>query len=195
MANVRNQYVVTGRYMDGTRVVGYHLIGTNGVSRRYQREEFALLVGAGKVKDCAGRVNDSDNSENGGTVQFWGVNGLNLSALPQKNAQNPEAVKNVSNTNVNPNQFQLVQLICRDDNMKVVVGYVVATSDGQRAMVKRDRVLQMAKNNLIANARVQMANGKVILRSRDPSSKLTDLPRISVSQANSKSHTERAESA
>lgn len=188
MANVRNEYVVTGRYMDGTRVVGYHLIGTNGVSRRYQREEFAFLVGAGKVKDCAGRINDQDVAEEGNNVQFWGTNGLNIQALPQKSVQNPDEVRSVGrvNPNVNPNQCQLVQLICRDDDMKVIVGYVAVTSDGQKAMLKREKVLQMAKNNLIANARLQMANGKPILRSRDPKAKLTDLPRIQVSQANGK---------
>ena len=70
--------------------------------------------------------------------------------------------------------------------MKVIVGYVAVTSDGQKAMLKREKVLQMAKNNLIANARLQMANGKPILRSRDPKTKLTDLPRIQVSQATGK---------
>lgn len=188
MANVRNEYVVTGRYMDGTRVVGYHLIGTNGISRRYQREEFAFLVGAGKVKDCAGRINDQDVAEEGNNVQFWGTNGLNIQALPQKSVQNPDEIRSVgrANPNVNPNQCQLVQLICKDDDMKVIVGYVAVTSDGQKAMLKREKVLQMAKNNLIANARLQMANGKPILRSRDPKVKLTDLPRIQVSQATGK---------
>lgn len=186
------KYMVVGRYMDGTRVVGYHLKLSNGTHKRYSREALAFLVAEGVVLNCSGRIEES----NGGSIQFCGKNGTNLQTLPVQKVSELPKKKQESNVESHEhmdkilkskeNKMNITHLVCHDSDSRIVLGYIVKNADGRQSYVDRREILKIAACGLIANVRVQKANGKVILRSADNNNKISNLPRVKYSKVTGK---------
>lgn len=186
------KYMIVGRYMDGTRVVGYHLKLSNGTHRRYSREALAFLVAKGVVLNCSGRIEES----NGGSIQFCGKNGTVLTDLPiQKVSELPKKKKEFNEEShqhmekvlkSEEAKVAITHLVCHDDDSRVILGYIVKNANNHQQYVDRQSIKKIAACGLILNARVQKANGKVILRSSDDNAKLTDLPKVKYSKITGK---------
>lgn len=164
MGAKRTEYHIVGRYMDGKEVTAYHLQSLDtGKAGRYTREQVAYLVGRGQVTNCEGQIYQDKLLLRG--------KGISLEDLPvqQENGDlsrtdNLGKIRRGTNTNDALTQVMIVGSIVRGRN---VLGYVIQNAGGGQAKVERDRLIELARAGRVGNARVQMYNGKPILKGVD----------------------------
>lgn len=176
MAN-KIMYTIVGRYMDGKEVTGYHLIAEDrGNSGFYTKEQVYFLVGRGQVVNCSGQIFKDK-------VLLRGI-GVDLNTLPVKQVNGglsrTESIGKIRRGTTDEqamSQIMIVQAIVNGQN---TVGYVLENAGKVRRPANRATVLQMAEAGRIGNARVQRANGKIILRG--VGTNLNELPTVPVSQ-------------
>lgn len=164
MGAKRTEYQIVGRYMDGKEVTAYHLQSLDtGKAGRYTREQVAYLVGRGQVTNCEGQIYQDKLLLRG--------KGISLEDLPvqQENGDlsrtdNLGKIRRGTNTNDVLTQVMIVGSIVRGRN---VLGYVIQNAGGGQAKVERDRLIELARAGRVGNARVQMYNGKPILKGVD----------------------------
>jgi hypothetical protein len=160
--------------MNGKEVVGYHLQSMDtGKSKRFSKEQVCFLVGNGQVTNCTGQIYQD-------SVLLRGV-GISLESLPvqQENGTisrtgNVGKVRRGASAEDVMNQFIIVGSIVKGRN---VLGYTIQNAGGGQANVGRDELLQLAKEGKIGNARVQMYNGRLILKGVGVD--LSQLPKVS----------------
>lgn len=173
------KYLIVGKYIetndDKEKVVGFQVRQNDGAEdKKYSVEEMAYLIGLGQVVNCQGFVNDRT-----GEFVFRGIG--NLPIVGEDTTKVALRAKAAAGS--------ITKLVYNDNDIRSIIAYQVKTPSGKLQIMKRDAVIKIAKEGLLANARVQMANGKVILRSADKQNKLTDLPRISATEAGLVTHT------
>ena len=161
MAAKRTQYQIVGRYMDGKEVTAYHLQSLEtGKQGKYSREQVAYLVGRDQVTNCEGQIYKDK-------LLLRGV-GISLDSLPVQ--QEDGALSRTSgvghirrNTSAEDvmTQLMIVGVLVRGRN---VMGYVVQNAGGGTTQVDRSKLLEAARAGRIGNARVQMYQGKPILK-------------------------------
>ena len=166
MANITNTgkitYSIVGRYMNGSAVSAYHIIGSDGKELKASRELVCFLVGKGVVTNCKGQMN-------GGDVALRGV-GVNLTEIPVKNERTGKITRTDNLGNVkpkNPNDsriFTQLMICARLFQDGRCLGYVVRDAGGTEKKLERSVVLKLAADKKIGNARINMANGTPILR-------------------------------
>lgn len=157
----RAMFQIVGRYMSGSSVTGYHLQSLEtGKSGKYSKEQVCLLIGRGQITNCDGQIYKD-------TVLLRGVN-CQIEALPviQEDGSLSRAdglgrVKRGTSAQDAVTNVNIVGVIRSGRNN---VGYVVANAGGGTYKFARDKVMLLAKEGRIGNARVQMHNGKAILR-------------------------------
>lgn len=155
------KYTIVGRYMDGIKVAGYHLLENDGSARRFSREQVIYLVGRGDVANCKGQIYKEE-------VLLRGV-GVNLNDLPvvndrtggMKNTENLGRVARGATTEQALAQFLIVGRIVVDGK---TIGFTVRNAGGVEYNLKREKVELMASKLMIGNARVQTYKGRNILR-------------------------------
>lgn len=175
------EYSLVGRYMNGTTCVGYQLTDMEGgMARKVTREQMAFLVGAGRVVNCTGQINQDDVIIRG--------KGFDVRSLPVQQASG--ALKGTSGighvrrgTNAADAMSQVLAIgaIVSGRNC---VGYVMKNAGGMVRGVSRQEVLKMAQAGRIGNMRVQNYQGKLLLRGNGLD--LNTLPKMSVQEAASK---------
>lgn len=158
----RAMYQIVGRYMDGSEVVGYHLQSLeSGKAERYNREITAYLVGRGQVSNASGQVYKGELLLRG--------EGVKISELPVFNENTGELSnlngvgrvrKNASAADV-MTMLKLTGIIVKG---RSVVGYEVSNNAGAKKNLSRADVIKLAVAGQIGNARVQMNDGKELLR-------------------------------
>lgn len=161
MGAKRIEYQIVGRYMDGKEVTAYHLQSLDtGKAGRYTREQVAYLVGRGQVTNCEGQIYQDKLLLRG--------KGISLEELPvqQENGDLTRAdslgkIRRGTNAHDALTQVMIIGSIVRGRN---VLGYVIQNAGGGQARVERDRLIEMARAGRVGNARVQMYNGKPILK-------------------------------
>ena len=163
MANIigakKITYSIVGRYMHGSAVSAYHIIGSDGKEFKASRELVCFLVGKGLVTNCKGQMNDGD-------IVLRGV-GINLTELPVLNERTGKVsnVDNVKAQDINDKkifiQFKITARLFQDGKC---VGYVVRDAGGTEKKLERSVVLKLASDKKISNARINMVNGVPILR-------------------------------
>lgn len=158
---VKQQYQLVGRYMDESRVVGYHLQDlTTGKSGRFDRETMCFLVGRGSVTNVKGRIYQ-------GKVLFEGV-GMEIKDLPVVNEgtnqlRRGQNIRNVKGQGVQDKLEQLM-IVGVLKSGRTPVAYVLRNQGGGTKQVSRDEIIALAKVGKISNVRVQQWNGKILLR-------------------------------
>jgi hypothetical protein len=178
MGAKRTQYQIVGRYMNGQEVTGYHLQSLDtGKSGMYTREQVAYLVGRDQVTNCSGQIYKDK-------VLLRGI-GMSLEDLPVQQEDGSLTrtssvghIRRGATTGDVMTQVIIVGVITDGRN---VVGYQVQNSGGGTGQVSRDKLLELARAGRIGNARVQMYQGKPILKGINCD--LKQLPKISVNQA------------
>lgn len=161
MGAKRVEYQIVGRYMDGKEVTAYHLQSIDtGKAGKYSREQVAYLVGRGQVTNCSGQIYQD-------RVLFRGV-GCSLDDLPVQQEDGTlsrlSGVGHVRKGTSNEDAMTQVMLAGRIVRGRNVLGYIVKNAGGATATVNKDRLLELAKNGRIGNARVQNYAGKQILK-------------------------------
>ena len=163
----RVQYQVVGRYMDGKRVTGYHLMSTEkDKSGKYTKEQVAYLVGRGQITNCTGQM--IKNKDGWSDFLLRATSGASLDSLPVVNEEGKlsrtDAIGHVRrNTSAADamTQYKIVGVLTMGKN---IAGYVIQNSGGGTKKISRAALLEEAKAGRIGNARVQKYDGKYILK-------------------------------
>lgn len=161
MVNPKVIYKVTGRYMNGQKIIGYHLVGEDGSQAQESKERVIWLIGKGIISNM--RIQNGPN----GDVILRGK-GINLNNLPvydpnKDKFRNNASSQEVANTNVstskssvagaNPmGQFTIKKRIMLKNKC---LGYEVQDHTGAITRKKRESVIKLATQKLISNAIVQ----------------------------------------
>ena len=175
MGAKRVEYQIVGRYMDGKEVTAYHLQSLeNGKAGRYTKEQTIFLVGRGQVTNCEGQIYQDK-------VLLRGK-GISLEDLPvqQENGDLSRTtgvgkVRRGTAAGDAMTQVMIVGSLVRGRN---VLGYIIQNAGGGTTQIDRDKLLVLAREGRVGNARVQMYQGKPILKGVDCD--LSALPRQEV---------------
>lgn len=161
MVNPNVVYRVTGRYMDGQKVIGYHLVGEDGSQAQESRDRVIWLIGKGVITNM--RVQLGADGE-----AILRGKGINLNNLPvydpnkdkyrntessQQAANSGVSVRKSSVAGVSPmGQYTITHRIMIKNKC---LGYQLIDYSGAVTRKKRDEVIKLAIQKLISNAVVQ----------------------------------------
>lgn len=182
-------YRVTGRYMSGSAVEAYHLVGEDGSQMRANKERIIYLIGRGQIENMRLQSNGSELIIRG--------KGINLNSLPifdtnKNNFRDNPASQAVAATNVSPkkdsgiNVMGQMRLVKRIMYKTSCLGYIVADVNGVEKKIDRNRVIKLATQKLISNAVVQRWSPKGSTQSqlilRGVGCDINQLPVVTVDQ-------------
>ena len=161
MSAKRTEYQIVGRYMNGKEVTAYHLQSIEtGKAGRYTKEQVVYLVGRDQITNCTGQIYQDK-------VLLRGK-GMSLDDLPVqqedgtlKRTDSIGRVKKGTSTEDAMTQFMIVGTLKVGRN---TVGYVIQNAGCGIKKIKRQQVIELAKAGRIGNARVQVYQGKELLR-------------------------------
>lgn len=161
MLNPNTIYRVTGRYMDGQKLIGYHLVGEDGSQAQEGRDRVIWLIGKGIISNMRIQLG------NDGEAIIRGK-GINLNTLPvfdpnknkYRNTENSQAVahsnvsvKSSSVQDVSPmGQYKIVRRIMLKNKC---LGYELQDYSGAVSRKKREDVMKLAVQKLVCNAVAQ----------------------------------------
>lgn len=158
MAYTNLTYRVTGRYMTGSNVTAYHLVGEDGSQTTASKERIIYMIGKGQIENM--------RLQSYGDEMILRGKGINLNTLPvfdtnKGNFRNNQASQAVAQTNVQPKknsginpmgQLTITKRIMYKTNC---LGYMVKDLSGKEKKFSRNRVVELATQRLISNAIVQ----------------------------------------
>lgn len=161
MVNPNVIYRVTGRYMDGQKIIGYHLVGDDGSQAQESRDRVIWLIGKGLISNMRIQIGPDNEAIIRGK-------GINLNSLPvydptknkYRNTESSQAVANSSVStkkstvqNANPmGQYKILKRIMLKNKC---IGYEMIDYSGTITRKKREDVIKLAVQKLISNAIVQ----------------------------------------
>ena len=158
MINPGILYKVTGRYMDGQNVIGYHLVGEDDSQSKESKDRVIYLIGKGIITNMRVQIGTDDK------VIIRGK-GVNLNNLPVydigkdkfRNSEQSQiaAHSNVSVPNSNAAQMGQYRIVKRIMLKNKCLGYEVQDYTGALTRKKRSQVIQLATQRLLSNAIVQ----------------------------------------
>ena len=161
MGAKRTQYQIVGRYMSGKEVTGYHLQSIEtGKSGKFSRDQVAFLIGREQITNCTAQIYQDK-------VLLRGK-GMSLEDLPiqyedgtTKNTEQLGKIAKGADASQVMEKFIVVGAIKSGRN---TVGYIIQNAGCGIKRIKRQQVIELAQQGKIANARVQMYQGKALLR-------------------------------
>ena len=183
-------YRVVGRYMTGSAVYGYHLVGIDGSQIKASKERVIYMIGKGLVENMRVQSSESEMILRG--------KGVNLNTLPvydlSKDAfRDNKQSQDVANTNVQPkkdsgiNPMGQMEITKRIMYKNTCLGYMVKDRSGKEIKLSRDKVIELSVEKLISNATVQKytdnSTGKTKLILRGAGRDLTEIPALVVDEA------------
>ncbi len=150
-----DKYKVVARYMDGVKVLGYHLIDSYGNGQPVKKDIVEQMAMEKQIINCIAQRYK-------GAIVMKGTD-CKLTALPviDANSGKVKGADQVSEESKNKNKLEITARITKG---KVTVGYVLRDRKGVEHKVKREDVLTLARDKKIINARAQMFNGELVLR-------------------------------
>lgn len=160
MFNPNTIYNVTGRYMEGQKIVGYHLLGEDGSQAQETKERVIYLIRKGLISNM--RIQMDANNE--AIIRGKGINLNNLPVydLGKQQFRNNAISQSAANTkvhvkgtvaNANPmGQYKILKRIMYKQNC---LGYELQDYSGAITRKKRDAVINLAVQKLISNAVAQ----------------------------------------
>lgn len=152
-------YSVIGRYMDGQRVTGYHLMGSDGSQLQVNKDRAIFMISNGVIDNM--RIQTDTSTDKSGIIIRG--KGINLNKLPvydenkgkfrgsQEQAVNKgEASRDNRVTTVG--QFRIVNRIMQGTQC---IGYTVVDGTGKEHRYSRKVILDLGLKKLLSNAEVQ----------------------------------------
>lgn len=174
-------YTLTGRYMRGAEVVGYHVISGWGKQRRLSKDQFIFMLGQCKITNCTGQLYKD-------SVIVRGINGVNINELPVYDEVSKSVRRFEEVTNVKPMNGEMdkvlgqVTLVARIMEGRNNIGFEVRNYGGQIGRLERAKILDLADRRLITNAISHKINknGEAKRILRGVGQDLRDLPTINI---------------
>lgn len=181
-------YSVVGRYMVGSKVSGYHVIGSDGSNEQLTKNQLIRLVFKDKITNC--RVQMCND------CPILRGKGIDLAKLPvyDEVTQKLRAGNSLVDTSeTDPNKvFGKLSIKARLTENGKTVGYMVEDISGTQKRLSTSRVLELALDGQIGNA--------TILNNDEPTLKgigceLESLPaiKVKIESSNRKEFIERRE--
>lgn len=182
-------YRVVGRYMAGSTVTSYHLVGSDGSQVHVTKDRLVYMIVKGLVENM--RVQAS------GSEMILRGKGINLNKLPiydekKQEFRGNEASQGAASTNVAPkrgsgvNPMGQLKITKRILYKTSCLGYMVVDFSGKEMKLSREKVIDLARERLISNATVQRYNepgvSKPKLILRGAGCDLTELPVLIVDE-------------
>ena len=155
-------YRVTGRYMVGSEIAAYHLVGDNGSTLIVNRDKAILMISRGLIENM--RV-----QYNGNSVIVRGK-GVNLNTLPVFDTNKDRFRGNKIQRQDKANIMSKYTIVKRIMVKTSCVGYVISDISGKELKLNRQKIIEFAIKGLITNAEAKkytQANEqqpKVVLR-------------------------------
>lgn len=151
---MNSNFKVTGRYMTGSEVTGYHLVDDNGNSLTVSRDKVIVMITRGLIENMRLQY----DSNGGVLVRGKGVNILSLPVFDLKTSSFRET--NAPKTGVtakavvnNPMaQYSVTKRIMYKTSC---VGYIITDASGREAKVNREKTYEFALKGLLTNADAQ----------------------------------------
>lgn len=164
MANQRNliregQLKVVGRYMDGSKIVGYHVSGANGGGDRVTTEQLYSLIKKGQIQNVTAQLYN-------GKPLFRGADGFKMSDLPVYDIKKGEYKNTSGDIRGKKDNGSLGKLTAK---VRLMVGntlVAVVCTDGSNTerVVPKRKFEELAFNGNIYNAKAQTYKGKLLIR-------------------------------
>lgn len=169
----KKQYEIVGRHMSGKRVVGYDIKSLeSNKQKNLTRGQIAFLAGAKQLSNCTGQLYGKD-------VILRLTDGKSMASLPTINEAINKEEKGAKNDMANTSKSKDTKgsVFQRVMYGKKCLGYDVKNIDGSTSTLLRGSVMIAAKKHKLENVRLQMYNGKPLLRSTPGSTPLSELPK------------------
>lgn len=158
MLNTNVRYTVTGRYMDGQRLVAYHLVGEDGSQAKETKERVIVLIQQGLITNM--RIQVGTNGE--AIIRGKKINLNNLPVFDEGKQQfrNNDISQSAANSSVsvkkstvaNANQMGQYKILKRIMMKNKCLGYEMQDMSGKITRKKREDVVNLAAQKLISNA-------------------------------------------
>ena len=145
MTNGLVTYTVVGRYMDGTNVVGYHFIGTDGEEMSATKSRTIYIIEKGLVDNMRTQRGESGNMDE----MIIRGKGVNLKTLPVYDMNKQSLRGTEADTKIG--KFEITHRIMRGNKC---MGYQVTCSDNSTKKLDRKKILELASKGEISNAEV-----------------------------------------
>lgn len=144
-------YRVVGRYMNGSNVTGYHLIGSDGSQIRVTKDYIVYLIGKGVVENMRVQAN--------GNKLILRGRGVNLNELPIYDEKREEFRGNNKGKVISMGEMVVTKRIMYKNKC---LGYMVRDVSGKEWKLSREKVKELALKKMIKNVTAQ--------KYRDPNS-------------------------
>ena len=172
------KYKIVGRYMEGSRVSAYCLEDDNGKVEPYTREQTIYLVARGDVSNCKAQLGEKTVVLSGYPTPLRDLPVLDLKTMQTRNNDGMDKPTKVNTNKLG--QWNIVALVVADNDKRMIGGYIIQSANGDKRTVSADNCRQLIKNRQIGNARLNMYNGKALIRAKEGN--FNNLPKIPVSQ-------------
>lgn len=162
MLDTNITYRVVGRYMDGQKLTGYHLVGSDGSQLPVNKERTIFMISSGKIENM--RIqSDTSSDKNGIIIRGKGVNLNNLPVYDERKQtfRGDDASQSVATNKVQPKkdsgfnamgQFEITARIMKGTQC---IGYVVIDGSGAQSKFSRKKILEIGLKKMLKNAEVQ----------------------------------------
>lgn len=151
------RYRILARCVKGTNVLGYKIIDSSGEIKLLDKDKVEELALNKQIDNCSAQLVN-------GKVYLKGIN-CQLRNLP--------SIK-IGKTN-NKEISNKYEIVARIDDGKSNIGYRVKDCNGKIYDLSRDIIINLARDGKIINARAQLSNGNMVLRSYKTSRSLKSL--------------------
>lgn len=156
--NINARYEITGRIVDGVKVIGYILLNrlNNQKEIRYTNDVKSLAINK-NIYNCSAQVYD-------GKIILKGIN-CKLSQLDKYDINGNKIDKQIKNNKKqNKPNIMIVGRIMDNRNIIAYVVKYIKDSQVREISLEKDKVIELASKGKIINATTQMLDGKIILR-------------------------------
>lgn len=153
-------YSVAGRYMDGTKVLAYHVVNSDsGKSKRLTKIQLCYFIGKGEIDNCVCSVYGDDMVLRGKGIKLEDLPVINEYKGTMKEGKKTDNEK-AAQINSIISKSAIIAILEKDGN---VIGYEISTPNNSRKRVNRDLIIKLIVENKISNAKVGLKNGKTVI--------------------------------
>lgn len=158
MANKGSTYQVVGVHKDGKNIVSYTLQNMeNDKTQNVDLEAFAFLVGQGRITNCSGQIS------NGSLIKRFNCDIKKIPILHINSGEITNIATDAKGKTAEEimNQLNIVACIRSGRN---IVAYILSNNGGAQSLIARKKVMALAQEGRIGNARHQYSNGESVLK-------------------------------